>query len=138
MGWASGYIEPLKRGDTKAREPISSVLVSPRWRRGLVIAALLLAPVTVLEWPWEFLPLRWQYSFETGRGERAIAAIEKFKAAAGRLPSQKELWEKLDPFDWPCYECYQDDGRSYILIATASFDWAVIYDSRTRQWRRSP
>ena len=103
-------------------------------RGRLAIAALLLGLVGVLTWPWEFLPLRWQYP----QAARAVEVIEKFRAKTGRPPSNEEILAVLDPFDLPCGECYWSEGGWYVLIAAASFDWSVAYDSRTGQWSRSP
>jgi hypothetical protein len=36
------------------------VRVPFRWRRSIAIAVVLFLPVAVHEWPWSFLPLRWQ------------------------------------------------------------------------------
>jgi hypothetical protein len=122
----------------KATKTDSQVLITPflarrRWLLVPVSGALLLA-LGALVSPRRFLPLRWQYP----SARRAIDEIERFKAGAHRLPSQEELWKALDPYDWPCSECYEVDGQSYTLIAAASFDWSIQYDSRTREWRRYP
>jgi hypothetical protein len=112
--------------------------IRPRWARAIFIAGLLLLPVAVLEWPWSFLPLRWQHYGAIADAERVIEKIENFRASSGRLPTRDELIGDLQRAVIPDDHFYEPEGDHYSLIATASFDWMVIYDSRTRAWYRKP
>jgi hypothetical protein len=109
-----------------------------RWGRAAAILALLLSPVAVLEWPWSFLPLRWQYYSEISEAERVIEVVEGFRSASTRLPTPEELAAALQRAVIPRDHFYEADGDHYSLIGTASFDWMITYDSRTRAWRRQP
>ena len=110
----------------------------PRWKRGLLVVALFVVPVAIHQWPWEFLPLRWQYPCAISRGERIVEMIERFRAAKGRLPSPQELGNVLPVDDWPCSECYDPRGASYSLMVTGGFDYTISYDPETREFRRYP
>jgi len=115
----------------KVREPL-------RWKRGLLFVALFVVPVAIYEWPWEFLPLRWQYPGEIRRGERIVETIDRFRAANGRLPSIQELGSALPLDDWPCSECYDPRGATYSLMVTGGFDYSIWYDPQTREFRLHP
>jgi hypothetical protein len=115
----------------KVREPLP-------WKRALLFVAFFVVPLAVHEWPWEFLPLRWQYPFTISRGERMVAAIDRFRATNGRFPSMQELGGSLPLEDWPCSECYEPRGASYSLTVTAGFDYSISYDPHTREFRRYP
>ena len=110
----------------------------PRWKRGVVVAALVLLPLAILEWPWSFLPVRWQHHGAIAEAERVIEKIEGFRSASGRLPTQAELTADLQTAVIPNDHFYEPEGKHYSLVATASFDWIIVYDSRTRVWRRRP
>jgi hypothetical protein len=119
-------------------EPPYSVRERRGWARILLVAALLVVPVAIHQWPWDFLPLRWQYPFEIRRGERIVEAIDRFEVANARLPSIQELGSALPMEDWPCAECYDPRGPYYSLIVTAGFDYSIWYDPQARAFRRSP
>ena len=109
-----------------------------RWGRSLLFVALFVVPVAVYQWPWDFLPLRWQYPGAIRRGERIVQTIERFRAANGRLPSPQELGNALPLDDWPCGECYDPRGTSYSLMVAGGFDYTIWYDTQARAFRRSP
>lgn len=115
----------------------ATVLVKPRRIRALIIGALVLLPVAAIEWPWGFLPIRWQYS-EIRDAEQVIAIIEDLRTKSGRLPTTEALRAALQQRLIPTDYDYDAQGDGYTLMATGWFDWSVVYDSRTRTWRRSP
>jgi hypothetical protein len=121
----------LQKAPYDVREPA-------RWGRGVLFVALLVVPLAIYQWPWKFLPLRWQYPGAIHRGERIVQTIEGFRAAAGRLPSPQELGNALPVEDWPCSECYDPRGTSYSLMVDAGFHYSISYDPGTREFRRSP
>jgi hypothetical protein len=112
--------------------------IRPRWARALVVFVLFLLPVAVLEWPWSFLPLRWQYHSEIAEADRVIEIVEDLRSASGRLPTPAELTAALKRAVIPSDHFYETEGDHYSVIGTASFDWIIAYDSRTREWRRKP
>jgi len=109
-----------------------------RWTHLLPFVSLFVIPVAIHQWPWDVLPLRWQYPSEIRRGERIVAMIDGFRAANGRLPSIQDLGTALPIEDWPCSECYEPRGASYSLVVTAGFDFSIWYDPRAREFRRAP
>ena len=116
---------------SRIREPF-------RWKRGLLFAALVIVPVAIQQWPWEFVPLRWQYPREIRLGQRIVRTIDRFKTAKGRLPSMQELGSALPIDDWPCSTCYEPRGASYSLVVGAGWDYLIWYDPQTREFRRDP
>src|SRR4030095_4204523 len=109
-----------------------------QWIRALLFMALFVVPIGVHAWPWQFLPLRWQYPGAIRRGERMVDTIERFKAANGRLPNPQELGNALPLDDWPCSECSDPRGTSYRLMVAGGFDYTITYDPQTRAFRRDP
>jgi hypothetical protein len=109
-----------------------------RWKLGLLFVALFVVPVAIQQWPWKFLPLRWQYPFDIRRGERIVEMIDRFRAVNGRLPTSEELASALPMGDWPCSDCYNPSGESYFLLVTGGFEYRIWYDPQTREFRRSP
>jgi hypothetical protein len=115
----------------KVREPLP-------WKRVLYSLRFSQFPLPFMNGPGSPFPLRWQYPLTISRGERMVAAIDRFKATNGRFPSLQELGSALPLEDWPCSECYGPSGASYSLTVTAGFDYGITYDPDTREFRRYP
>jgi hypothetical protein len=49
-------------------------------------------------------------------GQRIVEMIDGFRAANGRLQSNQELESALDVADWPCSECYDPRGPSWLRV----------------------
>jgi len=105
-----------------------------RWRRLSLIVGLVLLPVAVLEWPWSFLPLRWQYS-EIRRTAEVVGEIDRLAQSLRRLPTPQELMEATkDPYLTNSLN-YAPAGKFYRLTFICGFDCAFEYDSRERRWK---
>jgi len=107
----------------------------PRWKRAVIIAALFIVPPAVIEWPWSFLPLRWQYGLIRD-ADPTIDAIDRLSAWLHRPLTHKEFL-KVAPDPLVAYRLnYEPTEDGYRLLIVCGFDCAATYDSRTRRWRK--
>lgn len=99
--------------------------------------AVVFIPVGLLTWPWEFLPFTWQYG-RVRDASTIIREVERIRQATGRLPTEDELYARLPALGETDDYGYAPQGQYYLLSAVHSFDWKIVYDSRTGRWSREP
>ena len=105
-----------------------------RWKRAVVIIALIALPVAVVQWPWPFLPLRWQYGLILD-ADAVISVADRMTATLRRPPTWDEL-ERVVPDPLIADRLnYTPDGDGYRLSIVCGFDCLLGYESRTRQWK---
>ncbi len=105
-----------------------------RWKRAAIVVALILLPVAVVEWPWSFLPIRWQYGLIRD-ADKVIAVADRLTVQLRRPPTHDELLRAVpDPLVAERLN-YRPDGEGYRLFIVCGFDCSVGYESRTRQWK---
>ena len=105
-----------------------------RWKRAIFIVALLALPIAYVEWPWPFLPLRWQYGLIRD-ADLVIAVADRLSARMRRPPTYDELLQAVpDPLVADRLN-YEPRGDGYHLMVVCGFDCSVGYDSRSRRWK---
>ena len=118
----------------KIQAPPFDCRVGLRWKRAIVVIALIALPVAVVQWPWPFLPLRWQYGLIRD-ADIVVSAADRLTATLHRPPTWDELHQAVpDPLTADRLN-YAPDGDGYRLSIICGFDCSVGYESRSRQWK---
>jgi hypothetical protein len=123
-------------GQTNVRrqEPATDLRERIRWKRALVVLALVVLPVAIVKWPWSFLPLRWQYGLIRD-ADSVIEVADRLSARMGRPPACDELLQAVpDPLVADRLN-YELSGDGYHLMVVCGFDCSIGYDSRSRRWK---
>jgi hypothetical protein len=127
-------IEANFRQTNVLHDPVNDVRERIRWKRAVVVLALVILPVAIVGWPWSFLPLRWRYALIRD-ADPVIEVADRLSVRMGRPPTYEELLRAVpDPLVADRLN-YEVDADGYHLMVVCGFDCSVSYDSRSRRWK---